>query len=70
MLVSKPLLRISGLLNGVLEARVIDGLVNGVGRLVNYGSRQMRLIQSGQVGAYILLMTIGLLVLFILKYYL
>lgn len=70
MLVSKPMMKISGLLDSVLETKVIDGLVNGAGRLVNYGSRQLRLIQSGQVGAYVLLMTIGLLVLFILKYYL
>ncbi len=27
----------------------VDGAVNGVGKLVNYGSRQLRLLQSGQV---------------------
>jgi NADH-quinone oxidoreductase subunit L len=68
-IISKPLFRLSSLMNNILEIRIIDALVNGVGRLVHYGSRQLRLLQSGQVGAYVLLMTIGLLLLFILKYY-
>jgi NADH-quinone oxidoreductase subunit L len=46
---------------------VIDGIVNGVGRLVQYGSRQIRLLQSGQVGGYVLLMVIGILVLFLVE---
>ena len=45
----------------------IDGIVNGVGKSINYGSRQIRLLQSGQVGTYILLMVVGMLVLFIIQ---
>ena len=45
----------------------IDGLVNGVGRSINYGSRQARLLQNGQVGFYILMMVLGILVLFIIQ---
>jgi len=49
------------------EKYVIDWIVNGVGRLVQYGSRQIRLVQSGQVGGYVLLMVVGILVLFLVE---
>ena len=42
-------------------------MVNGVGKLVNYGGRQLRLLQNGQVGAYILMMVVAALVLFIIQ---
>jgi NADH-quinone oxidoreductase subunit L len=49
------------------DKHVIDGIVNGVGRLVQYGSRQLRLLQSGQVGGYVLLMVVGIIVLFLVE---
>jgi NADH-quinone oxidoreductase subunit L len=49
------------------DKNVVDGIVNGVGRLVQYGSRQLRLLQSGQVGGYVLLMVLGILVLFLVE---
>ena len=51
----------------IVEKKGIDGVVNGVGKAVNYGSRQLRLIQNGQVGIYVLLMVIGMLLLFIIQ---
>jgi NADH-quinone oxidoreductase subunit L len=66
-LVVTPLRKLSKFLNNVIERSGIDGFVNGVGRGINYGSRQVRLLQSGQVGAYILMMVIGALVLFIVQ---
>jgi NADH-quinone oxidoreductase subunit L len=50
-----------------VEKNIIDGIVNGVGRLVQYSSRQLRLLQSGQVGGYVLLMVVGILVLFLVE---
>ena len=41
---------------------MIDGAVNGVGRLVGYGSRQLRLLQSGQVGNYLIMMVLAIVV--------
>lgn len=67
MIIVKPLQRISALLNNVVEKMGIDGVVNGVGKLVAYGSRQLRLLQTGQVGVYILLMVVALLILFIIQ---
>lgn len=49
------------------DKNIIDGIVNGVGRLTQYTSRQLRLLQSGQVGGYVLLMVVGILVLFLVE---
>ena len=66
-IIVKPLRSLSGFLNNVIERSGIDALVNGVGRGVNYGSRQVRFLQSGQVGNYILMMVVGILVLFVIQ---
>ena len=49
------------------DKNIVDGIVNGVGSLVQYGSRQLRLLQSGQVGGYVLLMVLGIIVLFLVE---
>ncbi len=61
-----PLNALAGFLKNVVEKSGIDGLVNGVGRLVSYGSRQLRLLQSGQVGNYILIMVLSMVVFFLI----
>ena len=63
----KPYHSLARFLNNVVDKKGIDGIVNGVGRGVQYGSRQFRLLQSGQVGSYLLLMVIGMLLLFIIQ---
>ena len=64
----KPLYWFASVLKNSVEKLVIDGAVNGVGKLVGYGSRQFRLLQSGQVGSYILMMVMAL-VLFIIIWF-
>jgi NADH-quinone oxidoreductase subunit L len=49
------------------DKNIVDGIVNAVGSLVQYGSRQLRLLQSGQVGGYVLLMVLGILILFLVE---
>ena len=66
----KPLNAFADFLNRVVEKNVIDGMVNGAGRLVQYGSRQIRYLQSGQVGGYVLLMVLGIVILFIVQLFL
>jgi NADH-quinone oxidoreductase subunit L len=66
-IIVRPLNALGKFLNGIIEKWVIDWLVNGVGRLIQYGSRQLRLLQSGQVGGYVLLMVVGIIVLFIVQ---
>lgn len=62
----QPLNRFAGFLKEVVEKNVIDGVVNGTGKLVQYGARQTRLIQSGQVGYYILFMVLGIVLMFLI----
>ena len=69
-IIVKPVQSLAKYFNNVLEKKGIDGFVNGVGKAVNYSSRQIRLIQTGQVGTYILLMVLGILVLFIVQLFL
>ena len=47
----------------------IDGAVNGVGKLVNWSSGKVRLVQSGQVGFYIFAMVLGITVLFAISFF-
>ena len=61
----KPLNSFAGFLKNVVEKSGIDGIVKGVGRFVQYSSRQLRLLQSGQVGNYILFMVLSVVVLFL-----
>jgi NADH-quinone oxidoreductase subunit L len=65
-----PLHQFGGFLKNIIDNKVVDGLVNGVGRVVNYGSRQMRLLQSGQVGNYVLLMVVSMVVIFAIQFFL
>lgn len=69
-LVVKPLNALGDFFNRVIEKNVIDGMVNGTGRLVQYGSRQLRYLQSGQVGGYVLLMVIGMIILLVVQLFL
>ncbi len=67
--ISKPLLAIAGIFKNVVDKSGIDGVVNGVGRGVQYAGRQIRLMQSGQVGNYILLMVLSIVLMIILIFY-
>jgi NADH-quinone oxidoreductase subunit L len=62
----QPLNRFAGFLKEVVEKNIIDGVVNGTGKLVQYGARQTRLMQSGQVGYYILFMVLSIVLLFLI----
>jgi NADH-quinone oxidoreductase subunit L len=67
--VVKPIYGFGRFLNKQIEKNVIDWIVNGSGRLIQYGSRQMRWMQSGQVGSYVLLMVLGMLVFFVVQFF-
>jgi len=69
-IIVKPTQSVAAFFSNVVEKKGIDGFVNGVGKAVNYGSRQARLLQSGHVGTYVLLMVIGILILFIVELFL
>ncbi len=61
----KPMYAFSRFMDKVIERSGIDGAVNGVGKLVNWGAGRMRLLQNGQVGFYLFGMVVGIILLFI-----
>ncbi|MFZ9718426.1 MAG: NADH-quinone oxidoreductase subunit L [Chitinophagaceae bacterium] len=64
-MIGKPLQALADFLNLMIEKMVIDGLVNGVGKSVQWSGRQLRLLQSGQVATYVLWMVLGMLLLLV-----
>ena len=69
-IIVQPIKSISAFFSNIIEKKAIDGFVNGVGRAVNYSSRQMRLLQTGQVSAYMLMMVVAIIILFIIQLFL
>ena len=59
----KPLGSLASFFKNIIEKSGIDGAVNGVGKLINYSSRQLRLLQTGLVTGYILMMVLATIVL-------
>jgi len=69
-IIVKPLLFFGDMLKNIIEKSGIDKLVNGVGKGVHYFSRQFRLLQSGNVGNYVLMMVIAIVCFVWIIYYL
>jgi len=68
-IIVRPIEAFSNLLDKFAERRGIDGIVNGVGKTVRWGGDRLRLLQSGQVGFYIFIMVMGIVVLFTLSFF-
>jgi NADH-quinone oxidoreductase subunit L len=58
-LVVRPLVRVAQALWTFWDTKVVDGLVNGVGATVEGASAVLRLLQTGFVGTYALLFSLG-----------
>ncbi len=65
----KPLQATAVFCKNIIERSFIDGIVNGVGKLLQYSSRQIRLLQSGQIANYLLLMVISIIGLFLFLFF-
>jgi NADH-quinone oxidoreductase subunit L len=65
-IIVRPLMAGSKALDNYAERKGVDGAVNGIGKLVRWGSDRMRLLQNGQVGAYLFTMVIGIVIVFVL----
>lgn len=66
-LIVQPINHIASFFSRIIDAKIIDATVNGVGKLVQFSSRQMRLLQSGQVGSYVLIMVVSIILFFIFQ---
>jgi len=69
-IIVRPVMKLGVIANNYFERSGIDAMVNGVGKMVNYGSRQLRWLQSGQIGSYVLLMVVSMLLFFLLQFFL
>lgn len=69
-IIVKPVRWLGKKVVGFMETEVIDWVVNGIGRIVQLAGRQLRLVQSGQVGSYVLLMVLSMIVFFAMQFFL
>ncbi len=56
----KPLFTFSNFLYKVFDLKVVDAFVNNVGTLSNYFSRQIKIIQTGNISFYLFMMALGM----------
>lgn len=63
----KPTYWFSDKLYTIGEHKIIDGIVNAVGRSVEKGSSVLRLVQNGSLGFYLFAMVIGIIVILFLN---
>lgn len=66
--IRKPLDALSTFFYKTLDTKVIDGIVNGLGWSTNEASKGLRLVQSGNVGFYILMMVVGIVSMLLYTY--
>lgn len=64
----KPIMSLSTGLYRFVEKGLIDPIVNGFGKGVLGGGRSLRVIQSGSVGSYMLLMVLGIILILLLNF--
>ena len=67
--VVKPTFAAANVLKTNVEEQVIDGAVNGVGKLLHAASNRLRYLQSGMVGFYLFIMVAGIIALAILLFF-
>ena len=57
----KPLFRLSKFLHNTIEMAIIDRIVNGIGLLIVRTGNTVRYIQSGNIGFYMFIMILGII---------
>ena len=61
VIIVKPILWLSQMLHEVVELRFIDRIVNGVGNMIVWTGNTVRYIQTGNVGFYMFMMILGII---------
>lgn len=68
LIVRRPLDGLSTLFYKVIDTKVVDGIVNALGAGTKEASKGLRLLQTGNVGFYILMMVVGIVSLLLYTY--
>ena len=63
--IEKPVLCLSGAFHRILEIRFIDRIVNGIGDAAVRTGSLIRYVQTGNVGFYMFIMILGLMLILI-----
>lgn len=66
--IRKPLDGLSTFFYKIVDTKIIDGIVNGLGWTTNEASKGLRLVQSGNVGFYIFMMVVGIISMLLYTY--
>lgn len=69
LVISRPMLWMAEKTYFWIERRTVDGLVNGSGNLLIWTGKKLSAIQSGNAGWYIFAMTIGIILILILQFW-
>ncbi|RZK77106.1 MAG: NADH-quinone oxidoreductase subunit L, partial [Pedobacter sp.] len=67
-IIRKPLDALSTFFYKVVDTKIVDGIVNGLGWGTSEASKGLRLLQSGNVGFYIFMMVVGIISLLLYTY--
>lgn len=67
-LIKRPLDALSVFFYKIFDIKIVDGIVNGLGWSTSEASKGMRLLQTGNVGFYILMMVVGIISLLLYTY--
>ncbi len=67
-IIRKPLDFLAGAFHKFLDTQLIDGIVNGVGTLVKSTGSVVRLVQTGNIGFYIMSMAMGVVFILLLTF--
>jgi NADH-quinone oxidoreductase subunit L len=66
----RPADALSGLFYSVIDVNIIDGIVNGAGKLSATSSRFVRRLQSGSIGFYLFAMVVSIILIFLANQFL
>jgi len=67
-IIRKPLDALSTFFYKIVDTKIVDGIVNGLGLGTSEASKGLRLLQSGNVGFYIFMMVVGIISLLLYTY--
>ncbi len=65
--IRKPLDAISEMFYKIFDINIIDGIVNGIPKATNITASVARMLQTGRLGIYLVVMVIGVICLFAFK---
>ena len=67
MVFVRPIERISKILHSIVDTRVLDGIVNGLGQGVTGASNLLSRVQNGNIESYLFYMVVGIIAILLLN---